>query len=50
VKYLIIVRELGQTFTTYKYDLVNGRVKFEDKFGNKKDFPDKSCFIEEVRE
>jgi len=50
VKYLITVVGFEKPFTTYKYEIVNQRVLFEDKFGNKKDFPHDSCFIEEVRE
>lgn len=49
-KYIITVVGFDKPFTTHKYELINNRIKFEDKFGNKKDFPQDSCFIEEVRE
>ena len=50
MKYIITVKTLEQKFTTYEYEINNGRLTFEDKFGNKKNFPEDSCFIEEVRE
>lgn len=49
-KYIITVTGFDKPFTTHKYELANNRVLFEDKFKNKKDFPQDSCFIEEVVE
>ena len=52
VKYIILV-ELPdgrtQKFTTFKYERIEGRVIFVDKKGERKDFPDQKCFIEEYR-
>jgi len=50
MKYLITVTSFEKPFTTHKYDITNGRLIFEDKYGNKKNFPIDSCFIEEVLE
>lgn len=39
--------EGSQVFSTDQYVNDNGRIKFIDKFGAKKDFPQAFCFIEE---
>lgn len=49
-KYIITVTGFDRPFTTYKYEVTNQRIVFQDKFGAKKDFPQDSCFIEEVVE
>ena len=50
MKYLITVTSFEKPFTTYKYTMNEKRIIFEDKFGNTKNFPVDSCFIEEVLE
>jgi len=50
MKYLITVTSFEKPFTTYKYTMNEKRIIFEDKFGNTKNFPIDSCFIEEVLE
>jgi hypothetical protein len=52
IKYLINV-ELpsgDRIFQTNKFEIINGRVIFNDKLGNPKNFPETSCFIEGVEE
>jgi len=52
IKYIITVRlpEENRIFQTYHFTMREGRVLFEDKNGNPKNFPDKDCFIEGVEE
>lgn len=51
-KYIITVKtpDGSKVFQTYNYILKEGRVLFEDKFGQPKDFPENNCFIEGVVE
>ena len=51
-KYIITVKtpDGSKVFQTYSYILKEGRVCFEDKFGQPKDFPENNCFIEGVVE
>ena len=52
-KTYIIKVNAGSKEFTYTGKIIsqdNTFLEFEDKFGNKKDFPHDSCFIEEVRE
>jgi len=52
IKYLITVRlpEGSRVFQTYNFKMREGRVLFEDKNGNPKNFPEDDCFIEGVGE
>ena len=52
IKYIIQVRlpEGSRTFQTNYFTIREGRVLFEDKFGNPKNFPQADCFIEGVEQ
>ena len=52
IKYLITVRlpEESRIFQTNYFSIREGRVLFEDKNGNPKNFPEQDCFIEGVGE
>ena len=52
IKYLITVRlpEGSRVFQTTYFQIRDGRVLFEDKNGNPKNFPEADCFIEGVGE
>ena len=39
-----------KTFQTYYFTRREGRILFEDKYGQPKDFPQDDCFIEGVEE
>jgi len=50
IKYIITVNTPGgaKTFQTFYYQNREGRILFEDKFGQPKNFPEQECFIEGV--
>ena len=50
--YIITVRlpNGGKTFQTRRFTIREGRVLFEDKFGQPKNFPENDCFIEGVEQ
>ncbi len=52
IKFIITVKtpDGSRIFQTYNYILKEGRICFEDKFGQQKDFPENNCFIEGVEE
>ena len=52
IKYIITVKtpEGSKVFQTYNFIQREGRILFEDKFGQPKNFPEDSCFIEGVEE
>lgn len=52
IKYIITVKtpEGSKVFQTYNFTQREGRILFEDKFGQPKNFPENSCFIEGVEE
>ena len=52
IKYLITVRtpDGSKVFQTYNFSQRDGRIVFEDKFGQPKNFPEQDCFIEGVEE
>lgn len=50
--YIITVRlpSGSKTFQTRLFTIREGRVLFEDKFGQPKNFPENDCFIEGVEQ
>lgn len=52
MKWIITVRlpNESRTYTTSYFKEREGRILFEDKFGNPKNFPAQDCFIEGVEQ